>query len=92
MNGETGVTASGYNLDNGIRYQGYNVLAGDKTIPLGTLIDIKLEDGKIIHGVVLDRGGAISGSHFDIVMDSRNTALAFGRQEIEWQKVGSISI
>jgi 3D (Asp-Asp-Asp) domain-containing protein len=90
MNGETGITASGYPLDNGLTYKGYRILAADRDIPLGTLIDIRLSSGLILHGIVLDRGGAIHGSHFDIVGFSRKSAMKFGRQEMEWQRVGRL--
>lgn len=92
MNGETGITASGYNLDNGIYYKGYRILAGDQSIPFGTLLDIKLQDGEILHGIVLDRGGAIVGSHFDIVLNSLEECLQFGKQNIKWQRVGKMNL
>lgn len=89
MNGETGITAYGYDLDAGIFYRGYRILATDPSIPFGTLIDIKL-NGTLIHGIVLDRGGAIRGSHFDIVMPSRSSAFELGRQEIKFKVVGKL--
>jgi 3D (Asp-Asp-Asp) domain-containing protein len=92
MNGETGITASGYPLDNGLTYKGYRILAADRSIPLGTLIDIRLSSGLILHGIVLDRGGAIHGSHFDIVGFSRKSAMKFGRQGMEWQRVGKLNL
>jgi 3D (Asp-Asp-Asp) domain-containing protein len=92
MNGETGITASGYDLDNGIHYMGYRVLAGDRSIPLGSLIDIKLYSGQVIHGVILDRGGSINGNRFDIAFNDRAGCLDFGRQTVEWQRVGKIRI
>lgn len=91
MNGETGITASGYDLDNGAYYRGYRILASTRSIPLGTLIDIKLGKGEILHCVVLDRGGNIKGSHFDLVLESKTDCLQFGVQDIEWQKVGKIN-
>lgn len=90
MNGETGITASGWNLDAGIYFNGFRILAGDRSIPLGTLVDIKLADGEVIHGVVLDRGGAITSNRFDITFNSRSQCFQFGRQEIQWQEVGKI--
>jgi 3D (Asp-Asp-Asp) domain-containing protein len=92
MNGETGITASGYDLDNGKIFKGYRVLAGDQSFPLGTLIDIKLSNGEVINGVVLDRGGSVHGYHFDIVFDNLEDCLSFGRQEIQWQEVGRIDV
>jgi 3D (Asp-Asp-Asp) domain-containing protein len=92
MNGETGITASGYNLDRGITFRGYNILASDKAFPLGTLIDVKLPDGTVLNCVVLDRGGAIRGNHFDIVFNTLEECLSFGKQKIEWQVVGKMGI
>jgi 3D (Asp-Asp-Asp) domain-containing protein len=90
MNGETGITASGYNLDNGSHYMGYHILASDRNIPLGTLVDIKIND-EVLHCVVLDRGGAIVGHHFDLVLNGLEECVQFGKKEIQWQIVGKIS-
>lgn len=89
MNGETGVTTSGYLLDNGITFNGYRILASDRNIPLGTLVDIKIGE-EVLHGVVLDRGGAITGNHFDIVYPSRDSANAFGKQEMKYRIAGKV--
>lgn len=88
LNGETGVTANGYDLDNGIYYKGFRILASDKSIDFGTLISIRLADGTNFTGIVLDRGGAIRGSHFDMVAGSRKEALDFGRQRITFKVLG----
>lgn len=78
--GCTGRTASGVTLNangaNGsgsaqVYYNGgwYYVLAADASIPFGTIIEISnhnLNLPDVIYGVVLDRGGAISGGNIDI--------------------------
>lgn len=90
MNGETGITGSGWNLDMGIIFHGYRILASDNSIPFGTLVDIKIND-EVIHGVVLDRGGSIKGNHFDLVLESKAECIEFGKQDIQWQIVGKIN-
>ena len=84
----TGTTYSGYKLSNGITYNGKRILASDKKFPIGTFIDIKLQNGEVIHGVVLDRGGSVTGNHFDLVQGSEEECINFGRQEIKWKVVG----
>ncbi|WP_256217379.1 3D domain-containing protein [Paenibacillus sp. OV219] len=92
MNGETGVTAAGYDLDNGIKFKGYHILASDKRYKFGTLVDITLESGRTIHGIVMDRGGAVKGNHFDIVYQSRDDAYEFGRQHVKFEIKGRLDI
>lgn len=92
MNGETGVTASGYDLDNGTTYKGYRILAGAKNIPLGTVVEIRLPDGSTMKGVVLDRGGAITSHRFDIVMETYQDCIRFGRRGIKYKIIGSVEL
>lgn len=87
MNGVLGITASGFDLDNGSSYQGYHILAADDKFPFKTLIDIELSNGEILHGIVLDRGGSIRGSHFDVVMSSYHDCISFGKQKMKWKVV-----
>lgn len=87
MNGVLGITASGFDLDNGSSYQGYHILAADDKFPFKTLIDIELSNGEILHGIVLDRGGSIRGSHFDVVLDTFEDCKQFGRQKMKWKVV-----
>lgn len=93
MNGILGITSSGYDLDNGYIYKGYRILASDKQYLFGTLIDIKLMDGTLIHGIVLDRGGAINGSgRFDIVFRNNSECINFGKQNITYKVRGKINV
>lgn len=91
MNGVTGITASGYDLDDGITFRGYRILASDMGIPIGTLVDIQTE-GEVIHGIVLDRGSRITDNRFDIVYPSRGDSFNFGIQEIKYKIVGEIEV
>jgi len=73
-----GFTASGVYVREG-------VVAGDpRVLPLGSEIDIKLEDGTVLgKRQVMDTGGAIKGYVVDIWMPACVDAVAFGRQEIK---------
>lgn len=90
MNGETGVTASGYSLDNGIYYNGYRILAMDSSIPFFTLVEIRLGGSTTMTGIVLDRGGAIKGNKIDIVMSSYDECTSFGRQSVSYRIIGTL--
>jgi len=86
------ITATGYDLHNGIYYQGYRVIAAAKSIPLGTLIDIKLSNGSILHCIVLDRGGAITENKFDVTQVSNRKCVEFGRKKVEWKIKGRLKV
>ncbi|HEX7586576.1 MAG TPA: 3D domain-containing protein [Patescibacteria group bacterium] len=67
-----GITASG------VKVKENRTLACPPTFPFGTKIDI---EG---HGTYVceDRGGAIKGNHFDIYMQTKKQAFAFGRKNL----------
>jgi 3D (Asp-Asp-Asp) domain-containing protein len=67
-----GITASG------LRVRENKTLACPKQYPFGTKIQI---DG-MGNYVCEDRGGAIKGNHFDIYMQSKKQAFAFGRRNL----------
>ncbi|KRE33461.1 hypothetical protein ASG85_14435 [Paenibacillus sp. Soil724D2] len=92
MNGETGITEAGYDLDKGITYKGYRILASDEKYKFGTLVDIHLGSGETIHGIVLDRGGTVKGNHFDIVYENRDKAYDFGIQDVTFEIKGRLDI
>lgn len=90
--GCSGVTAAGIVLnENGANNSGsakvfynggwYYVLAADRSIPFGTVIEISnhnLTLEPVIYGVVLDRGGDITGGKIDIFSGSERGARFFG--------------
>lgn len=78
-----GITASGYDVSNTIYYEGYRILAADKSIPLYTIMRVSLADGSSFEGIVLDRGGNIGTSRLDILVASRAEAITLGRQAVE---------
>ncbi|UCC72127.1 MAG: 3D domain-containing protein [Gemmatimonadota bacterium] len=73
-----GFTASGVYVREGI-------VAGDpRVLPLGSEIDIKLEDGEVLSKrQVMDKGSAIKGYIIDIWMPTCEEAMAFGRREVK---------
>lgn len=78
MEGGT-ITATGYDIGESIYYQGYRVIAADPSIPLYSLVDIKIGD-TVIHCQVLDRGGRIRGNLFDVTFPDRTSTYNFGRK------------
>lgn len=68
-----GITASGQPA------KGY-LVAADKSIPFGTLVSVPgYGPGPV---PVLDRGGAITGNHIDLLFPTHKAALAWGRQNL----------
>lgn len=82
-----GITASGYDVSNTIYYEGYRILAADKSIPLYTIMRVTLTDGSSFEGIVLDRGGNIGTSRLDILVESRAEAITLGRQAVEIEMI-----
>lgn len=81
-NGCSGITASGYDVRNTVYYGEYRILAGDKSIPFGTKYLVELEDGTTFKAIVLDRGGVIKGTLYDLLVSSVEEAIKFGRQKV----------
>lgn len=78
--GCSGITATGYDVRQTQYYEGYRVIAADKSVPFGTIMRITLEDGTQFDGMVLDRGGAIKGARLDVLVASKSEAYRLGRQ------------
>lgn len=83
--GCSGVTASGYNVKNTIYYQDktygtLRIVAADKKVPLGSVLRLTYHD-KVIHAIVLDRGGAIGFSKnfiLDLLCESERESYKQG--------------
>jgi 3D (Asp-Asp-Asp) domain-containing protein len=72
------VTRTGYDITNTIEYQGYGIIATDPdVIPLNTVVVI---NGKKY--IALDTGSAIRGNRIDVLVGSREEAIAFGRRTV----------
>jgi 3D (Asp-Asp-Asp) domain-containing protein len=67
-----GITASG------IKVMEKRTLACPPQFPFGTKINIEGQGTFICE----DRGGAIKGNHFDIYVETKNEAFAFGRRNL----------
>lgn len=78
--GCVGITSSGYDVTSTQFYGSYRVLAADKTIPFYTKMEVRLSNGRIIYGIVLDRGGAITKGKIDILVRDVEEANKIGRQ------------
>jgi len=74
-----GITASGYSVKtNGMRL----VAADTALLPFGTMLSIPgYDDGYIVP--VLDRGGAITGDHLDVLFPTHGQALQWGVQHLD---------
>lgn len=87
-----GITASGYSVKNtsvyyDSDYKTVSIVAADKSIPFGSIIEFVINNKKLI-AIVLDRGGMIgktSRSQFDLLMDNRNDAYQFGVKKIKYR-------
>lgn len=75
-----GITKSGYDVRNTIEYDGMGIIATDESvIPLYSIVKIEGFDKKFI---ALDTGGLIKGNKIDILVDSKSTAINFGRKSL----------
>lgn len=85
--GCSGITASGYDVRNTIHYTdstygNIRILAAPKNIPLYSIIRVSGVKGQEpFLAIVLDRGGAIKGTLFDLLCESEKDSYAIGRQK-----------
>lgn len=96
--GCSGITASGMNVLNGNIYYNDNtfgnirIVAGDKSIPFGSIIKITSTNisSEPVIAIVLDRGGMIGfqegkHSYFDLLFESEQAATFVGRQDATFE-------
>lgn len=83
--GLTKVRQSDGTWKDGITYDGYYIVAADKSIPLCTVLKISnhkfsgsgLVPGETFYAIVADRGGAIKGTDIDLFVGGEVNALAY---------------
>ena len=83
--GCTGRTASGYDVSNKLYYQDseygtLRIVAGDKSLPFGTVIRFN-KSGTTTLAIVLDRGGAIGFNKkfmFDLLCEGEKESYQYG--------------
>jgi len=79
-----GITKTGIDVRNTTEYEGRTVIAVDpEVIPLGSAVEIRLADGTIIEGTAQDVGGKIVGNRIDVLHETYDAAIEFGRQTVE---------
>jgi 3D (Asp-Asp-Asp) domain-containing protein len=83
--GCSGITKTGYDVRNTVYTpEGLRVIAVDPVvIPLGSTVEIRLADGRTFKAKAIDVGGAINNYEIDILVDSYDSAVQFGRQDVE---------
>jgi 3D (Asp-Asp-Asp) domain-containing protein len=83
--GCSGITKTGYDVRNTVYTpEGLRVIAIDPAvIPLGSTVEIRLADGRTFKAKAIDVGGAINNYEIDILVDSYDKAIQFGRQDVE---------
>lgn len=76
-------------LFNDSEYGKVNILASDKAIPCGSIVKITNSSlGSEVVGIVLDRGGAITGTKFDFLAKSeKEAANKIGKQYVTYEIV-----
>lgn len=73
------LTRSGYDVTDTILYEGMRIIAVDPSvIPLGTRVYVE----GIGMAIALDTGGVIKGNKIDIMMDTKEEAVTFGRKPL----------
>lgn len=78
-----GITATGYDVRKNKTYNDMKIIASDPNIiPMNSVVLIKTDSGSF-KAISLDTGGAIKGNRIDILMDTKDDAYNFGRQNVE---------
>ena len=78
-----GITRSGYDVRNTIYYEGMRVIAVDpKIIPLHSIVEVDTGE-KVFTAIALDTGGDIKSYRIDILKETKEGALKFGRRDVK---------
>lgn len=82
--GCTGVTTTGLDVSNTVYHEGKRIVASDPNVlPMGTELTIELGNGQQFEAITADTGGAIKGNRLDLLVNSKEEAIEFGRQELD---------
>ena len=86
--GCSGITANGTDVRyittfNDSTFGNVRIIAADRRFPFGTIIYVS----GVGNAVVLDRGGAVTGSVLDLLMGSNDNPWQFGRQSLQAQVI-----
>lgn len=82
--GCSGITKTGVDVKNATHHNGNNIIAVDPSvIPLGSLVEIKINGKSTMVATAQDIGGAIKGNRIDILVGSNKEANNFGRQTVK---------
>lgn len=69
-------------------YGKMRIVASDKRIPCGTIVEVSgVKNTDNFYAIVLDRGGAIKETLFDLLFDTEAEAKFFGRQTVNYKTV-----
>ena len=92
--GCSGYLASGRYVGNGnityydSQYGNVRILSGDSSYPFGTIVRVKNSKFSEFIGIVLDRGGAITGTKLDFLAKSEKEASKkIGKQRVTYEIV-----
>lgn len=73
------LTATGQDVTDSIFYNGMRIIAVDPAvIPLGTIVEIE----GVGQAIALDTGGRIKGNIVDLLVDTKNEAIQWGRRHV----------
>jgi 3D (Asp-Asp-Asp) domain-containing protein len=79
-----GITKTGIDVRDTVTHNGKRIIAVDPSvIPLGSAVQIRLSNGKIIEAAAQDTGGNIQGNRVDLLTANDTEANNFGRQDVK---------
>lgn len=81
--GCSGITATGINVQRTIYFKELRIVAVDPAIiPLGTIVEIKTPNENF-KAIAADKGGAIKGHRLDILVESEEISVQYGRHDVQ---------
>ena len=85
-----GITRTGYDVSETIYYEDMRIIAVDpKIIPLHSIVEVDTGE-KVFTAIALDTGGNIKSYRIDILRETKEGAMKFGRRDvrIKIKKIG----